>query len=109
MSKFASSRRLSEEEDEAIASAMTPMFDRNPSLHECLFGWEEKPGVWRPGCKLSIWADGQHVKICIKDDHTNEIGFCTLDTDLKLSGAVENVLENQRVEWKAQKPQRKGG
>lgn len=109
MSKFANARRKEDDDDERINTALSVMFDHNPSLHECLFGWEEKPGVFRPGCKLSLWAEGPHVKICIKDDHTNEIGFCTLNTELKLSGALEKVLEDGRVEWKEQKPHGRRG
>ncbi len=79
-----------------------PMFTKNPELFECLVGYQGEK-KWIPGCKISIWAEMGNIKLCINDDFNYRIGFAVLDTHLKLSQALEEVLDGSGIEWR-QKP-----
>lgn len=77
------------------------MFVKDPNLYDCLAGYESDKGKRVPGCKISLWIEMDNVKLCINDDHYGRTGFGLLDTSLKLSAAIEQVLECNGIEWRA--------
>lgn len=79
----------------------TPMFVHNPELYDCLAGYEGDKGKKIPGCKVSLWIEMGNVKLCVNDDHYGRTGFAVLDTSLKLSQAIEQVLDGNGIEWRA--------
>jgi len=79
------------------------MFGQNPLFYEALFGYRLPNGTNRPGMKLSIWGDGERVKICFNDGDTETVGFADLDPDFKLSAAIEEICLNGPIDWKPSK------
>jgi hypothetical protein len=84
----------------AVVESTTPMFVRDQNLYDCLAGYENDKGKRVPGCKISLWIELGNVKLCVNDDHYGRVGFAVLNTGMKLSQAIEEVLECDGIEWR---------
>lgn len=78
----------------------TTMFKQNPEIVDVLVGYRQDNGKMRPGCKISLWVELGNVKLCVNDDHMGRVGFAVLNTGLKLSQAIEEVLDANGIEWR---------
>lgn len=78
----------------------SPMFNQNPEMYEALAGYNDDAGKLVPGLTLMVYVDSGVVKLCLKDKHFKKIGFAVLNPLLKLSGAIEEVLDAGGIEWR---------
>lgn len=76
------------------------IFRANPELLDCLAGYVGDTGKKIPGCKISLWIELGNLKLCVNDDHYGRVGFAILNTGLKLSQAIEEVLDCDGIEWR---------
>jgi len=77
-----------------------PIFNQNPMMFEQLVGYNDNAGKWIPGLTMMLYVDGGVFKLCLKDKHFKKIGFAVLNPCLKLSGAIEEVLDAGGIEWR---------
>lgn len=92
-----------------LTDAPPKIFEGVVSLYECLHGFEDNPGSWTEGMKMSLWMDGFAVKVALNDEKRNLVGFVTLDSNKPLLEALEYALTEASIEWKEKKPFNGGG
>ena len=78
----------------------SPIFNQNPELFEALAGYNDDAGKLIPGLTLMLYSDAGVLKLCLKDKHFKKIGFAVLNPCLKLSAAIEEVLDAGGIEWR---------
>lgn len=76
------------------------MFKRNIETFDCLAGYAGDNGKHVPGCTIMLFLEAGQVKLCVKDKHYKRIGFAVLNTGLKLSQAIEEVLDQDGLDWR---------
>ena len=76
------------------------MFQKNPEVFDTLAGWVGDKGARIPGMTIMVFMDSGQVKVCVKDKHYKRMGFAVLNTALKLSQALEEVLDADGLEWR---------
>lgn len=70
-----------------------------PALYELLC-LARKADKFRPGAKLSIFADAGRLKASIWDPDTDQVWYATLDGFQGALEAIERLLQNGQGEWR---------
>lgn len=89
---------------------MLAIWSEHPSLRDALCGWAStkgKPGGM--GNKLTIFVEGDKVKLCINSTGDDRMGFVTLDVHKSLSDAICEALDGGGIDWRAKPKREQGG
>jgi len=102
--KSMAERLIQLRQDETLA-----IWDTLPGVRDALCGWASAKG--KPAGmanKLTLFAEGDKIKLCVNSVGDDRMGFVTLDIHLPLGEAIEAALASGGIDWRA-KPKRDTG